>query len=195
MVNRSAARASRARGTVRCCRAIAGAILYYAIIKITSLEIGLAAIAIGYMVGYAIRKATQGRGGRLVQIMAVVLTYWSVGLAYLPLVVEAINGDETVASSPAAADPSTVAPAAPPTTVTAPPTVVTQAEPEGDAGGGNTIVAMAMLFGLTFALPVLTIAGSMPGGLISAAIIGFGMHQAWKITGAPQLAPSPVRFG
>jgi hypothetical protein len=41
--------------------AIAGATLYYAVVVITDFEIGLVAIAIGYMVAYAIRRATGGR--------------------------------------------------------------------------------------------------------------------------------------
>ena len=36
--------------------AIAGAALYYAVIAITNFEIGLVAIAIGFMVGYAVRR-------------------------------------------------------------------------------------------------------------------------------------------
>ena len=36
----------------------------------------------------------------------------------------------------------------------------------------------------------------MPGGLITAAIIGFGMHQAWRMTAAPQLTiTGPYRVG
>src|SRR5438477_727940 len=35
---------------------IAGALLYYAVIAIAHLEIGLVAVLIGYMVGYAVRK-------------------------------------------------------------------------------------------------------------------------------------------
>src|SRR6185295_10140080 len=35
--------------------AIAGALLYYAVIAVTNFEIGLVAIAIGYMVGYSVR--------------------------------------------------------------------------------------------------------------------------------------------
>ena len=64
--------------------AVAGAALYYAVIAITNFEIGLVAIAIGYMVGYAVRKGAGG-GGRRFQIVAIVLTYWAVGLAYVPL--------------------------------------------------------------------------------------------------------------
>ena len=65
--------------------AILGAILYYAVIAITNFEIGIVAIAIGYMVGYGIRMGTRGRGGRRFQVIAVVLTYWAVGLAYMPI--------------------------------------------------------------------------------------------------------------
>jgi len=68
--------------------AIAGAALYYGVIALADLEIGLIAIAIGYMVGWAVRKGADGRGGRRFQILAVVLTYWAVGLAYAPLILK-----------------------------------------------------------------------------------------------------------
>ena len=76
--------------------ALAGAAIYYAVIAVTNLEIGLVAILIGYMVGYAIRKGARGRGGLRFQILAAVLTYCAVGLAYTPLVIKA-------GSAPAAA--------------------------------------------------------------------------------------------
>src|SRR5213083_1970166 len=43
---------------------VCGAILYYAVIAITHLEIGLVAILIGYMVGYAVHKGARLRGAR-----------------------------------------------------------------------------------------------------------------------------------
>jgi hypothetical protein len=46
------------------------------------------------------------------------------------------------------------------------------------------------------ALPLVVIFGSMPGGLISALIIGIGMHQAWKMTAPIQLAiTGPFKVG
>jgi hypothetical protein len=78
--------------------AIAGAIVYYGVIAITNFEIGIVAILIGYMVGWAIRKGASGRGGRRFQLMAVALTYFSVGLAYTPLAVKsALEADKTAA--------------------------------------------------------------------------------------------------
>ncbi|HEV7706010.1 MAG TPA: hypothetical protein VGO46_17055 [Gemmatimonadaceae bacterium] len=68
--------------------ALAGAALYYGVIAIANLEIGIIAIAIGYMVGWGVRKGADGRGGLRFQILAVVLTYWAVGLAYAPLILK-----------------------------------------------------------------------------------------------------------
>ena len=64
---------------------VVGAGIYYAVIAIANLEIGIVAILIGYMVGYAVRKGAGGRGGRRFQVLAVALTYASVALAYTPL--------------------------------------------------------------------------------------------------------------
>jgi hypothetical protein len=65
--------------------AIAGAAVYYAVARLSGAEIGIVAILTGYLVGYCMRYGTGGRGGRRFQILAVVLTYWSVGLAYAAL--------------------------------------------------------------------------------------------------------------
>ena len=160
--------------------AVAGAVVYYAVIALTDFEIGIVAIAIGYMVGYSIRRATAQRGGRRFQILAVALTYWAVGLAYTPLV---LNGTAEGARSEAIAGPaSTSADAA---------TVG-----RDTASGGGFIMAAALVLGLTFALPVMFVLGSLPGGAISAAIIGFGMHQAWKMTGVPHVViTGPYQIG
>jgi hypothetical protein len=50
--------------------------------------------------------------------------------------------------------------------------------------------------GLLAALPVLVVVGTLPFGLISGLIIFIGMHQAWKMTGAPTLhILGPFRVG
>ena len=53
----------------------------------------------------------------------------------------------------------------------------------GQAPSDATIPFTGMLYAV-FALPVDVIVSSFPSGLISAAIIGFGIHQAWRMTGA-----------
>src|SRR5207237_1674878 len=73
---------------------IVGAAIYYAVIALANLEIGIVAILIGYMVGYAVRRGAGGRGGRRFQALAVALTYLSIALAYAPVAVQAAGGSD-----------------------------------------------------------------------------------------------------
>jgi hypothetical protein len=164
---------------------IAGAIIYYAVIALTNLEIGIVAILIGYMVGYAVRKGAGGHGGLRFQVLAVVLTYASVALAYTPLVIKGIAESERNARTNA------TEPAAVPTTAGEP-----AAAAEAAHVPGGTLVALAMVTAFVLALPVLVVIGSLPSGLISAFIIFIGMRQAWVMTRAPDLQVfGPYRVG
>src|SRR5207245_7603631 len=82
---------------------IAGAVLYYGVIAITELEIGLVAIAIGYMVGYSVRRGSRGWGGRRYHVLALLLTYYSVGLADFPPAMH--EGRQTTAQARPASTP------------------------------------------------------------------------------------------
>lgn len=68
---------------------LAGAIVWYIVEKVLNLEIGFIAILLGYLVGRAIRLGAQNRGGLRYQILAVVLTYIGISLAYAPFLIEA----------------------------------------------------------------------------------------------------------
>ena len=53
----------------------------------------------------------------------------------------------------------------------------------------------SVLLGFSLALPALVVFGSLPGGLLSALIIGIGMRQAWQMTGVPPMQISgPYRI-
>lgn len=162
---------------------IVGAAIYYAVIALANLEIGIVAILIGYMVGYAVRKGADGRGGRRFQVLAVALTYASIALAYTPIAVKQAMADRGVQKTSATA--AATAPVDSTRAMTTPP-----------ASGGSTLVALAFLLALIAALPVLVVIGSFPSGLISALIIFIGMRQAWTMTGAPPLQIlGPFRVG
>ena len=178
--------------------AIAGAILYYAVIALTGWEIGLVAIVIGFMVGFAVQKGSGGAGGRRFQWLAVILTYFAVGLAYAPLAFKSFSegdgatraaiSDSTVATATTGAADS-AAPADPIGAVTA----AAQSDSGSTMGAG---AALGITFLFIFALPVMYIAGSMPSGLISAIIILVGMQQAWKMTARVNVPISgPYRVG
>ena len=165
--------------------AVAGAAIYYAVIAITHLEIGLVAILIGYMVGYAVRKGAGNRGGRRFQVLAVALTYGAVALAYTPVVISAAIKERNEAQKAAVTKNS------PP-----PSSSSLQAVAEPPPSSGGMIHGLVMTLGFILALPMLVVFGSMPSGLISGAIIFFGMQQAWKMTAVPPLQVlGPFRVG
>lgn len=164
---------------------LVGAAIYYGVIALANLEIGIVAILIGYMVGYAVRRGAGGRGGRRFQVLAIALTYGAVALAYTPVVVKAMLDKEKTDTASAITKN---------TGATAAPTLADQANQEVSAKDG--FIALFIVLGTIAALPVLMVFGTLPSGLISAAIIFFGMRQAWVMTGVPSLRISgPYRVG
>jgi len=174
--------------------AMLGAVLYFAVIAISGFEVGLVSIAIGYMVGYGVRLGTRGRGGRRFQVLALVLTYWAMGLAYSTLAIKSLIDDRTKGASASVSDPQqSGAGTAQPSALAPAPAVTSDERP---ATGGQLLFALLQLLGFTFVMPILAVAGSMPGGVISGAIIVFGMMQAWKMTAAPVITVTgPYRIG
>jgi hypothetical protein len=180
--------------------ALAGAAVYYAVIKLLDLEIGIVAILIGWMVGRAIQKALPGGGLRRYQVMAAVLTYFAVGVAYMPLVFAEMKQDKTATTqdSTAVAKPQGAAVAEQQGAAVAAPAAAPKADvaKSGEKKSGSVLLAMGTLVAFAFALPVMAIFSSGPGGILSALIIGFGIRQAWRMSGAPTLAiTGPFRVG
>jgi hypothetical protein len=168
--------------------ALAGAVIYYSVMKYLELEIGYVAILIGFMVGYAIRSAVAGRGGRRFQLLAAGLTYFAVALAYTPFSIDGMRE----AALERAADSTSVSPdddavaSADASTDAAADADETDAASADAVKLGPAAAALAVGGGLLFILilPIVVILGSMPSGLISALIIGLGMHTAWTMTRA-----------
>ena len=164
---------------------IVGAIIYYSVIAIAHLEIGIVAILIGYMVGYAVRRGAGGRGGLRFQVLAVALTYLSVAFAYTPLVVTAVRDQharEIAAQANATSNPGADRTASQRTGEAPPPT--------------GALWAILMLGAFVATLPVAVILGNLPSSLITLVIITIGMRQAFRMTAAPILEfRGPYRVG
>jgi hypothetical protein len=88
---------------------IVGAIIYYAVAEITGLELALVSILVGYLVGRAVRWASGGRGGRVYQVIAVVLTYLAIVGSYAPFVLEGVKNAAARSGGAAAAPDSPLA--------------------------------------------------------------------------------------
>jgi hypothetical protein len=71
--------------------ALACAAGYSVITGVFHIELALIAILVGYLIGRAIRIGANGVGGRPLQIMAVLLTYVSITISYVPLILRQVS--------------------------------------------------------------------------------------------------------
>jgi len=71
--------------------AIGGMILYATFEIATGIIIGYVSLAVGWMVGKAMMKGSNGVGGRRYQVAAVLLTYAAVSLAAVPVIIHYAN--------------------------------------------------------------------------------------------------------
>ncbi|MFN8651925.1 MAG: hypothetical protein U0133_08510 [Gemmatimonadales bacterium] len=186
---------------------LAGATVWYAVAKLADLQIGLIAILLGWLVGKGVFAGSGNRGGRRYQVLAVVLTYMGIGLAFVPFAVEEMMKKETPAEITRSAAPAASKPAG----------QLTSAELEAEGARLDSIVAagdsaakakaeepgllksFAIMFGLAiagiFTLPILTIFG---GGfsIMSLIIYAIALMQAWKNAQAVKLpVQGPFQVG
>jgi hypothetical protein len=77
-------------------------VVWYGIRVVTNYELGLIAIAIGFGVGKAVSWGSSGKGGWLYQLLALVLTYTSIVMNYIPDLVKAMT-EGTPGPAPVAA--------------------------------------------------------------------------------------------
>jgi hypothetical protein len=75
--------------------ALVGTLAWFAVVKIAHVELGIVAVAVGFFVGKAVRRASGGLGGPRYQALAMVLTYASIVSSYALLVLQAV-ADEPV---------------------------------------------------------------------------------------------------
>ena len=67
--------------------ALLGLILYATFTIVTGWYIGYVALGVGWLVGTAIKKGSGGIGGKRYQVAAVLLTYASISLASIPILI------------------------------------------------------------------------------------------------------------
>lgn len=152
--------------------AILGLILYATFAIVTGIVIGYASLAVGWLVGKAMVKGSNGVGGRRYQVVAVLLTYAAVSMAAIPVMIDYAR------KHPSSSRTHKVAPAA------------SSESPsdrldDGQSPGVGAAIAQLALWGL--ASPFLELAGDPMGGLIGLVILFVGMRFAWRFTAARPL--------
>ncbi len=163
--------------------------LWLLVTKLTGYEIGLIAIAVGFLDGGAVQMWSRHAAGVFYQLLAVFLTYSAIVMTYVPAIaMEFQNSQEFRESLTAGFD---------------------EAQPEaagGDAaeagevaeaaeiGGADAaaVAAWAVAIPVAFAVPFL--AGFE--NIIGILIIGFALWQAWKMNARRKLdLKGPFRLG
>jgi hypothetical protein len=143
--------------------ALAGCAIYAIVAIATGMEIGLIAILVGIMVGKAIRRASGGFGGRPQQILAVLLTYFSISSSYIPVILWEVT-HKTRVEAPRTVNGET-------------PSV--QATETGIRNPGKLILSLLVIGAVA---PFLSLTSGV-SSIISLFIIFIGLRQAWKLTG------------
>jgi hypothetical protein len=159
--------------------AVAGMILYATFEIETGIIIGYLALAVGWMVGKAMMKGSNGRGGRRYQITAALLTYAAVSLAAIPVWIHFASEHKQarhVSQQHQLADEqrelereSGRQPQAP--------------APAPDRPAVNRSAALLQLAFLGLASPFLELADPVHG-VIGLFILFIGIRIAWQTTGA-----------
>jgi hypothetical protein len=149
--------------------AVAGSLLYATVSIVTGLEIGLIAIVVGVMVGKAVRRGSNGLGGRPQQILAVLLTYFAITTSYIPVIIyHQIKEPQAVAKAVADGHKDAAQ-------------VTSSEQPKMSAGA-----AVLMLLLIAAAAPFLSLTSGV-SALISLFIIFIGLKQAWRLTARPEI--------
>jgi hypothetical protein len=142
-------------------------LLWYIVLKLTDSQWGILAVVVGLVVGGAVRKGSNGRGGWRYQALAILLTYTAIVFSYVPYIVESVREQaaQTVSLDSAA------------TADLAKDSVATAATNTSDPGPLGRVFAIVLLLGFLYALPFL--AGIE--NIIGILIIGFALYEAWKL--------------
>lgn len=70
---------------------VAGCVVYYVIREVTGRELAIVAIGVGYLVGTAVARGADHRGGWVYQLLAVFLTYTAIVLTNVPQIIQLLN--------------------------------------------------------------------------------------------------------
>lgn len=160
--------------------AAVGAGLYFGIEALTGYEFGLVAVVVGLLVGSAVRKGSNARGGWRYQALAMFLTYSAVVATDSSMIVRELTQRFRARADSIKASPDS----SPALAGTAAPNALTTLRSDSTLkvarprpGVVTLTLGFAVLLALAYAAPIL-IGVSSPLHLV---IAGFALYEAWKL--------------
>ena len=159
-----------------------GCALWMAVTKFTGYEIGLIAIAIGYLVGMAVHVGSRRVGSVVYQLHAVFLTYTAIVMTYVPIIANQLNASEELQQGVETARSEDRVDREPADSASS-------ANAGGNSGapvtepGVDTLAAWIAAIPLAYMLPFLM--GFK--NIIGILIIGFALWQAFRMNARPKI--------
>ena len=185
--------------------AIVGCVAYALFVILSGWTLGWAAIGVGYLVGWAMKRGAGEHGGRRFQVSAALLTYAAVAVAFIPVQLHEIGKHRAVQQDMAQKAAQRTAPEN--STSKAfpyPGDEGTAQRPTGPGNGpatnqasanqpvaakapsfGGFLIAIGLLLGVGLISPFLLFSVSFGGGLLNLFIVFLGVQMAWRLMARP----------
>jgi len=157
--------------------------LWMAVTKLTGYEIGLIAIAVGYLVGMAVHIGSRRIGGLAYQLLAVFLSYSAIVMTYVPAIANQMIASEefqrgmAVGESEAGTEDEGAGPDVDP---------VEGADPNATALSAEDAALLAWISAIPLAYMLPFLLGFE--NAIGILIIGFALWQAYRMNARAKLA-------
>jgi len=158
---------------------IACSIVWYAVLKLTDSQWGILAVVVGLVIGGAVRKGSNARGGWRYQTLAIFLTYTAIVSSYVPFLVEGMR-ERSAQVTKTAMSPDKAQPAS---------DVVTPADSTAATSSDSKITPIGFVIG-TVLLVALFYAAPFFQNIIGILIVGFALYEAWKLNRRTELSVS-----
>jgi hypothetical protein len=184
--------------------AILGLIAYATFAIVSGIVIGYASLAVGWLVGTAMIKGSNGVGGRRYQIAAVLLTYAAVSMAAIPVWISYARQHPTKSAQHQRANSNPDAGSGDQNSSLSSDSNSSESGSNSSSSGSQQRPTLgAWLIKIAFlglASPFLELQDGL-GGIIGLIILAVGMRFAWRITAGRPLqifgpfdsAPQPTR--
>lgn len=157
-----------------------GALVYYGIRAATGYDLAIITIALGVIVGIAVRRGAGARRSILYRLMALGIAWVSMCVTYVPMIATSLVAPEPAQGEEAAADDVNVAEADDEAGIVPPPTAELAPEPGVEAPMPSG-VAYAVAGVLSLAVPFLL---AFEFELLGVLIFALGLWEAWKRSAA-----------
>jgi hypothetical protein len=167
--------------------AILGLIGYAAFSIITGIQIGYISLAVGWLVGKAMRTGSRGIGGLRYQIAAALFTYAAVSMAAIPIYFSQMSKEKATKSPQAKTAPANPGAAADDRNPDDPESASSDGTPTRAAKPKmNFFRAFGVLALIGLASPFIELQDPFHGA-IGLVILFVGIRFAWQQTGSPKI--------